>query len=81
MAGRMAVANGDPVAIKSALTLSRTPVAVHVSEVQVVNEQCRFLLGSGYVDVEVRYTLHNRSKKAFKSLPYGFPIDWYGTAR
>ena len=35
-------ANGDPVAVRSALTLSPTPVAVHVPEVQLVDEHVSF---------------------------------------
>lgn len=73
-----AFANGDPVAYRSALTLSRTPVAVHVPQVQLLDEQCRFVLGDGYTNVEVRYLLYNKSDSNFHRLPYGFPIDWYG---
>ena len=59
-------ANGDPVAERSALTLARTPVAVHVPEVKLLDEQCRFTLRDGYTEVEVRYLLHNRSAKDFR---------------
>ena len=71
-------ANGDPVAERSALTLSRTPVAVHVPEVKLLDEHCVFTLHDGYTEVEVRYLLHNQSTKDFKALPYGFPVDWLG---
>lgn len=36
-------ANGDPVAVHSAITLSPTPVAVHVPEVQLVDEHVTFV--------------------------------------
>ena len=71
-------ANGDPVAERSALTLARTPVAVHVPEVKLLDERCLFTLRNGYTEVEVRYLLYNQSNKNFKALPYGFPIDWLG---
>lgn len=71
-------ANGDPVAERSALTLSRTPVAVHVPEVKLLDEHCLFTLHDGYTEVEVRYLLYNHSAKDFKTLPYGFPVDWLG---
>ncbi|MBP5548842.1 MAG: hypothetical protein J6X58_08145 [Bacteroidales bacterium] len=74
-------ANGDPVAIRSAMTLSRTPVAVHIPEVKMLDESCRFVLRDGYTEVEVRYLLYNQSDKDFKALPYGFPIDWYGEGK
>lgn len=74
-------ANGDPVAERSALTLARTPVAVHVPEVQLLDESCRFTLHATRTDVEVRYLLHNRSQQDFRSLPYGFPVDWFGEGR
>lgn len=76
--GAVMRANGDPVAERSALTLARTPMAVHVPEVKLLDEQCRFALHDGYTEVEVRYLLHNRSQRDFKSLPYGFPVDWLG---
>ena len=50
-----AKANGDPVAERSAMTLSRTPVAVHIPEVKLLDERCRFILRDGYTDVEVRW--------------------------
>ena len=71
-------ANGDPVAERSALTLSRTPVAMCVPEVKLLDEHCLFTLHDGYTEVEVRYLLHNQSTKDFKALPYGFPVDWFG---
>lgn len=71
-------ANGDPVAVNSAITLSPTPVAVHVPEVQLVDEVVYFTPRGRYMDVTVRYLLHNRSSRSFDSLPYGFPIDYWG---
>ncbi|MBR4773666.1 MAG: hypothetical protein IK010_04470 [Bacteroidales bacterium] len=71
-------ANGDPVAVHSAITLSPTPVAVHVPEVQLVDEVVCFTPRGRYMDVTVRYLLHNRSGRSFDSLPYGFPIDYWG---
>lgn len=71
-------ANGDPVAVRSAITLSPTPVAVHVPEVQLVDEVVYFTPRGRYMDVTVRYLLHNRSSRSFDSLPYGFPIDYWG---
>lgn len=71
-------ANGDPVAEYSALTLARMPVAVHVPEVKLLDEQCRFILRDGFTEVEVLYLLHNQSDKDFHQLPYGFPVDWLG---
>ncbi len=76
-----AMANGDPVSHRSAMTLSRTPVAVHVPQVQLLDEQCRFTLGYGYTTVEVRYLLYNHSDSNFRALPYGFPVDWYGEGK
>ena len=64
-------ANGDPVAVTSAITLSSSPVAVHVPEVQMLNEQVLFVPNGKYTEVTVRYLLHNQSKKDFKNLPYG----------
>ena len=72
------LANGDPVAEHSALTLARTPIAVHIPEIKLLDEQCFFTLHDGYVEVSVRYLLHNNSNRDFKALPYGFPVDWYG---
>ena len=77
--GAVLRANGDPVAERSALTLARTPVAVHVPEVKLLDEQCHFTLRDGYTEVEVRYLLHNQSAKDFRQLPYGFPVDWLGS--
>lgn len=71
-------ANGDPVAVHSAITLSPTPVAVHVPEVQLIDEVVYFTPRGRYMDVTVRYLLHNRSSRSFDSLPYGFPIDYWG---
>ncbi|MBR5092278.1 MAG: hypothetical protein IKX32_02250 [Bacteroidales bacterium] len=71
-------ANGDPVAVNSAITLSPTPVAVHVPEVQLVDEVVYFTPRGRYMDVTVRYLLHNHSSRSFDSLPYGFPIDYWG---
>lgn len=72
------LANGDPVAVYSALTLSRTPVAVHVPEVQLVGENITFKPYGLYTEVNVRYSLINNSDKDFKNIPYGFPIDYEG---
>lgn len=72
-------ANGDPVAVHSAITLSPTPVAVHVPEVQLVDEYVIFVPDGLYTTVTVRYLLHNRSSRSFDSLPYGFPIDYWGS--
>ena len=72
-------ANGDPVAVHSAITLSPTPVAVHVPEVQLVDEHVTFVPDGLYTTVTVRYLLHNRSSRSFDSLPYGFPIDYWGS--
>ena len=77
--GAVLRANGDPVAERSALTLARTPVAVLVPEVKLLDEQCHFTLRDGYTEVEVRYLLHNQSAKDFRQLPYGFPVDWQGS--
>lgn len=77
LAGRVC-ANGDPVAVHSAVTLSPTPVAVHVPEVQLLDEAVFFTPRGRYMDVTVRYLLHNRSSRSFDSLPYGFPIDYWG---
>ena len=74
----MVWANGDPVAVHSAITLSPTPVAVHVPEVQLLDEVVYFTPRGRYMEVTVRYLLHNRSSRSFDSLPYGFPIDYWG---
>ena len=74
-------ANGDPVAVRSALTLSPTPVAVHVPEVQLVDEHVTFVPRGLHTEVTVRYLLHNRSSRSFDSLPYGFPIDYWGSGK
>ncbi|MBR5027997.1 MAG: hypothetical protein IKX51_02135, partial [Bacteroidales bacterium] len=79
MAAFSAMANGDPVAVYSALTLSPTPVAKHVPEVQLVDEFVTFTPNDRYMDVTVRYLLHNNSKRSFDKLPYGFPIDYFGS--
>ena len=71
--------NGDPVAVHSALTLSPTPVAVHMPEVQLVDEYVTFVPNGLYTTVTVRYLLHNHSSRSFDSLPYGFPIDYWGS--
>ena len=76
-----AKANGDPVAVHSALTLSPTPVAVHVPEVQLVDEAVSFVPRDRYMEVTVRYLLHNSSNRSFDKLPYGFPIDYIGTGK
>ncbi|MBO7647773.1 MAG: hypothetical protein J6S48_00275, partial [Bacteroidales bacterium] len=51
--------NGDPVAVASAITLSSSPMAVHVPEVQILNEQVKFVPNGKYTDVVVRYLLQN----------------------
>lgn len=71
-------ANGDPVAVHSAITLSPTPVAVHMPEVKLVDEYVTFVPNGLYTTVTVRYLLHNHSSRSFDSLPYGFPIDYLG---
>ena len=71
--------NGDPVAVRSAITLSPTPVAVHVPEVQLVDEVVSFVPRERYMEVTVRYLLHNKSARSFDKLPYGFPIDYFGS--
>ena len=81
LAAMTARANGDPVAVHSALTLSPTPVAVHVPEVQLVDEVVSFVPRDRYMEVTVRYLLHNRSSRNFNKLPYGFPIDYIGTGK
>lgn len=78
VATQQAVANGDPVATFSALGLARTPVAVHIPEVQLVDELVEITPTGWHTTVKVTYKLKNNSTKAFKHLPYGFPIDWYG---
>ena len=42
LSGLIGYGNGDPVAVHSALTLSPTPVAVHIPEVQLVDEVVTF---------------------------------------
>jgi len=79
LAAGTAKANGDPVAVHSAITLSPTPVAVHVPEVQLIDEYVTFVPSGLYTTVMVRYLLHNRSSRSFDSLPYGFPIDYWGS--
>ena len=81
LATMTARANGDPVAVHSALTLSPTPVAVHVPEVQLVDEVVSFVPRDRYMEVTVRYLLHNRSSRNFDKLPYGFPIDYFGSGK
>lgn len=76
---QMACANGDPVSVRSAITLSPTPVAVHVPEVQLVDEVVSFVPRDRYMEVTVRYLFHNRSARSFDKLPYGFPIDYFGS--
>lgn len=72
-------ANGDPVAAHSAITLSPTPMAVHVPEVQLIDEVVSFVPHDCFMEVTVRYLLHNRSNRSFDKLPYGFPIDYWGS--
>ena len=48
-------ANGDPVASFSAMTLSRTPVAVHVPEVQLMQESLEITPMGTYTHVHVTY--------------------------
>ena len=79
LATASASANGDPVAVRSALTLSPTPVAMHVPEVQLADEYVTFTPRDRYMEVCVRYLLHNRSNRTFEKLPYGFPIDYFGS--
>ena len=79
LSGLIGYGNGDPVAVHSALTLSPTPVAVHIPEVQLVDEVVTFTPRDRYMEVTVRYLLHNHSNRAFSKLPYGFPIDYYGS--
>ncbi len=72
-------ANGDPVAEYSAMTLSRTPVAVHVPEVQLMQESLEVTPMGTYTHVHVAYLLRNTSDKRFNNLFYGFPIDYIGS--
>ena len=71
-------ANGDPVAEFSAMRLSRTPVAVHIPEGQLIQENLDITPMGDYTQVHVRYLLRNTSSKPFDNLPYGFPIDYVG---
>ena len=61
-------ANGDPVAEYSAMTLSRTPVAVHVPEVQLMQESLEITPMGTYTHVHVAYLLRNTSDKRFDNL-------------
>lgn len=72
-------ANGDPVASFSAITLSRTPVAIHVPEVQLMQESLEITPMGAYTHVHVAYLLRNTSDKHFHNLNYGFPIDYIGS--
>ena len=72
-------ANGGPIRRYSAMTLSPQPMSVHVPEVQLVDECVSFTPNDRYMDVVVRYLLHNHSDQSFENLPYGFPIDYFGS--
>lgn len=75
----VAWANGGPIRKYSAMTLSPQPVSVYVPEVQLVDECVSFTPNDRYMDVVVRYLLHNHSDSSFDNLPYGFPIDYFGS--
>lgn len=71
-------ANGDPVAYYCALTLSKTPVAQAIPEIQIDREDLHIRLEHGRSHILVEYTLHNTSRKHFRNIHYGFPVDWAG---
>ncbi len=74
-----AYANGDPVIEHSAMTVSRTPVSRQIPEIQVTYERLDITPADLYTHITVLYRLHNTSRKKFRNIRYGFPIDWYGT--
>lgn len=74
----MVFANGDPVAHYCALTLSKTPVARAIPEIQIEREDLHIRLEHGRSRILVEYTLHNTSRKHFRNIHYGFPVDWVG---
>lgn len=72
-------ANGGPIRKYSAMTLSPQPVSLYVPEIQLVDECVSFTPNDRYMDVVARYLLHNHSDRSFDNLPYGFPIDYFGS--
>ena len=70
-------ANGDPVAVFSALTLSRNPVGLHVPDVQLKDEHLTVIPLGRYTLVRVEYLLYNTGKHDYSHLAYGFPVDYY----
>lgn len=73
-----AFANGDPVAEYCALTLSKVPVPRAIPEIQIEREDLQIELLDGCSHIQVDYVLHNTSKKTFRNIHYGFPVDWEG---
>jgi len=71
--------NGDPVSIYSALTLSRTPQPIKIPDIQLIQENIIFTPQGQYSQVYVKYLLHNKSKRDYNDIHYGFPIDYYGS--
>lgn len=71
-------ANGDPVAYYCALTLSKTPVAQAIPEIQIEREDLHICFEHGRSHILVEYTLRNTSRKHFRNIHYGFPVDWAG---
>ncbi len=70
--------NGDPVAEFCALTLSKAPVPRAIPEIQIERENLHITLEYGQARISVDYVLHNTSKKSFRDIYYGFPVDWEG---
>ncbi len=70
--------NGDPVAEFCALTLSKAPVPRAIPEIQIERENLHITLEYGQAHISVDYVLHNTSKKSFRDIYYGFPVDWEG---
>ena len=73
-------ANGDPVIEHSSMTVSRTPISRHIPEIQIAYERLDITPADQYTHIEVLYRLRNTSRRTFRNIHYGFPIDWYGTS-
>lgn len=71
-------ANGDPVIRFSSINRVGNPTPRPIKDIQIQKEHLLIQPRGEYTYVEVEYTLYNHSKKNYKRIDYGFPIDYQG---
>lgn len=72
----ISVFGNGAIIISSPVMGTGDPVFVSMPDVQLISEKLQFKLNYEYTDVKVKYILWNNSDKDYKSLDYGFPMDY-----